>query len=431
MHISLVEKAIVGALVADGNTASKQLIGEINSEMFESIMLAEMFSELMRQAAINSKTDVLLLISNLSKYFSESEIRIMAAECASAIVHIDNLKMYIAQMQQDNKVRMLKKIATSLALGDINSDSVDEKILAATEQLGSLNASRQGKELNKLGDISIKHYQSMFEEKELKDAITTGYKSIDDIQQFIFPGNLVVLAARPGVGKSVMAQNIAINIAETGKKVALYSLEMSEQEVFYRITANKAHVNLGIIQGKDVGGRAGEIARAVGSLYKTPLYINDQGYQTVESIRAEVQLKGIDVVIIDYLQLLSTIKRYQSTNDKVSDMTRGLKIMAQDLGVVVILLSQLNRISEYDMPSLMNLRGSGSIEQDANVVWFMWLNREKADGESNQEIAFRVSKNRNGRLGSCVFDFYGGVMKFNETDKKANEKSGKRKDAWD
>lgn len=247
--------------------------------------------------------------------------------------------------------------------------------------------------------------------------LTTGFARFDSVTLGLQKQNLIILAARPAMGKSAFAMNIALNAASSGitdngtkPSVAFFSLEMSEESIVQRMLAATAKVNLKSIQKGDLNDKELTILRrAKENLSDLNIYFSDQGMITIADIRAKCRKqkidKGLDLVVIDYLQLISSQgkSRAQSRQEEVSAISRALKQMARELDVPVIALAQLSRDvekRENKMPQMADLRESGSIEQDADIVLFLYRDEYYKKENAGPNIAeLIVAKNRNGVSG--------------------------------
>lgn len=242
--------------------------------------------------------------------------------------------------------------------------------------------------------------------------VETGYKRTDALLKGMRGGNLVIIAARPAAGKSVYAQNIAINVAKTGKTVLLYSLEMSDEELGERIIAGASGIPLDNVTDHTLTEQSWErISAACEGLYSLPLIINDDPGVTVSKIRAEARVtQNLGLIIVDFMTLLKSERRYESRNLEVGAISREMKLLAMELDVPIVVLSQLNRsVADTDRPTLAALRDSGELEQNANKVIFLW-NIDEEKGIKGLAVA----KNRQGRCGAVQMRFLGDQMRFVE-----------------
>jgi replicative DNA helicase len=271
-------------------------------------------------------------------------------------------------------------------------------------------------EVDKLHRLSIEH-----------TALTgtpSGYKDLDEITGGFQPGNLIILAARPSMGKSALVTNIAENAAlEHGKPVALFSLEMSEAELAQRFVASQARIRgEELRKGRVAENRWPKILQACERLSNAPLYVDDSSDIGILELRAKARRlhqqskDGLGLIILDYLQLMRADSRIENRVEAVGQMSRGLKILARELQVPVIALSQLSRAVESrtdKRPILSDLRESGNIEQDADLVMFIYRD-EYYDRESEREgeADIIIAKHRNGALGDVVLTFQKEYPKF-------------------
>ncbi|WP_241147304.1 replicative DNA helicase [Olsenella sp. An285] len=262
--------------------------------------------------------------------------------------------------------------------------------------------------------------------------VMTGFPRIDECLLGLRPGQMVVIGARPGVGKTSFALNLMTNAAFNGASVAMFSLEMSKVEIAQRLLAANARVGLQEIRSARIRNEQWpQILQATNDLSQLDIMIDDTPGTTVTEIRAKARriLRGkkLGLVIIDYLQLISPPSgghRADSRATEVSEMSRGIKIMAKDLEVPVVALSQLNRTVENrtgKRPQLSDLRESGSIEQDADIVALLdrSMNEDEAardDRPDMNETTFIIAKNRSGALADIPLTFLPGSTKFVEVD---------------
>jgi replicative DNA helicase len=245
----------------------------------------------------------------------------------------------------------------------------------------------------------------------------SGFQDIDDLTGGFQPGNLIVLAARPSMGKSTLATNMAENAAiEHGRSVALFSLEMSETELAHRFIASQAKVSSDELRkGRVKADRWPKVLRAVEKLARAPIYIDDSSDISVLEMRAKARRlharseNGLGLLIVDYLQLIRPDGRADSRVEQVGQISRGLKILARELEIPVIAVSQLSRAVESrnpPIPMLSDLRESGQVEQDSDVVMFVfrdeYYNRES---ERLGEADVIFAKHRNGPIGEVTLTF--------------------------
>jgi replicative DNA helicase len=283
------------------------------------------------------------------------------------------------------------------------------------------------KSVRSIGDVLHEETEKLHLLSVAKSPLTgtpSGFKDIDEKTGGFQQGNLIVIAARPSMGKSALVANVAENAALAGNPVVLFSLEMSESELAQRFVASQAR-----IKGDDLRrGRVAEqrwpkILEACQRLSQAPLYVDDSSDTGVLEVRAKARRLhhqvegGLGLIIVDYLQLMRHEGHLESRVEQVSQMSRGLKGLARELDVPVIALSQLSRAVEQrggeKKPILSDLRESGAIEQDADVVMFIY--REEyydKDSERPGEADIIIAKHRNGPVGEVVLTFQHEYPKF-------------------
>jgi replicative DNA helicase len=250
----------------------------------------------------------------------------------------------------------------------------------------------------------------------------SGFTDIDELTGGFQPGNLIVLAARPSMGKSTLATNIVENAAiDHGRPAALFSLEMSETELAHRFIASQAKVSSDELRkGRVKADRWPKVLRAVEKLARAPIFIDDSSDIGVLEMRAKARRlhakHGLGLIVVDYLQLLRPDGRADSRVEAVGQMSRGLKILARELEIPVIAVSQLSRAVESrnpPIPMLSDLRESGQVEQDADVVMFVYR-EEYYDKESERlgEADIILAKHRNGPVGEVSLTFLSKYPRF-------------------
>jgi replicative DNA helicase len=252
----------------------------------------------------------------------------------------------------------------------------------------------------------------------------SGFDALDDLTGGFQPGNLIILAARPGMGKSCLVTNIAENAAlKYDEPVALFSLEMSETELAQRFIASQSSTKLTDLRKGRVAEKVWpKIMKATNDLAQAPLYIDDSSDVGLLEIRAKArrlhQQRKLGLIIVDYVQLMRADHRVESRVEQVGQMSRGLKILARELDVPVIALSQLNRSVEQrggdKKPLLSDLRESGSLEQDADLVMFIFRDEyyTKEESEHPGEAELLIAKHRNGALGDVKLTFQAQYPRF-------------------
>ena len=357
-------------------------------------------------------------------------------------------RRHMEMLHRDTTLRkMISASAQITALAYDAPEDTKEVVDQAEKLLLDVTNRDVHKNEQSLEEIMASLYEELGEQAanpDQKMGVMTGFPSIDNCLLGLRPGQMVVLGARPGVGKTSFALNLATNAAYNGASVAFFSLEMSKVEIGQRLLAATAHVGLQEIRSARIrNDQWPQILQATNDLSQLDIMIDDTPGTTVTEIRAKARriLRGKEngVVIVDYLQLLSPPaggRRSDNRQTEVSEMSRGIKIMAKDLGVPVVALSQLSRAVEQrtgggggrqsKRPQLSDLRESGAIEQDADIVCFLdrSMNEDEASREDRppmNETTFIIAKNRSGALADIALTFLPGSTKFVEVDTFHNE----------
>ena len=315
-------------------------------------------------------------------------------------------------------------------------DDVNEVVEEAEKMLLNVTEKRVSSTFRKMDELVNEAYEQitiLANQKNHMVGVPTGFKDVDDLIHGFRGGDLVILAARPGVGKTSFALNLATNAAKAGVAVTFFSLEMGAEQLVQRILCSEARVSLSKLRsGLIAEGDWGALAEHSGKLSQLDFYIDDAPGLTILEARAKArrELHGIKegqkgLIVVDYLQLMqpSPGTKNKSTNDQVGEISRGLKILAKEMNMPVIALSQLSRAVEQrgkdKRPMLSDLRDSGSIEQDADIVMFIdrSMNEIEAESESRPDLGMAkliVAKHRNGATRDIDLAFNPEFTKFTD-----------------
>ena len=331
-------------------------------------------------------------------------------------------------------LRELEKAAAQInALAHDAPDDVNEVVEEAEKALFNVTEKRVASTFQKMSTIIEDVYEEISRLANQSDhmaGVPTGFKDVDDLFHGLRGGDLVILAARPGVGKTSFALNLATNAAKAGVAVAFFSLEMGADQLVQRILCSEARVSLSKLRSGNIQeGDWAALAEASGALSNLDMYIDDTPGLSILEARAKGrrELRGIGenqkgLIVVDYLQLMQPgpNTRNKSTNDQVGEISRGLKILAKEMNMPVLALSQLSRSIESrgdKRPMLSDLRDSGSIEQDADIVMFIDRSTSELEAESDSRPDWGtanliVAKHRNGGLRDIPLAFTPEYTKF-------------------
>jgi replicative DNA helicase len=340
-------------------------------------------------------------------------------------------------LTRKRKLRQLIRLGSHLARQAAEEEEPPDTLVEQmSADLFRLAQGQQSRGLEHIGEVARDTMEALLDRLEGRGAtgLKVGFSRLDGITQGFQPGNLVVLAARPGIGKTALALNWLLRAASQHKAhAALFSLEMSKEEVFTRLLAAHSSVNMkAVAAGSFDDFVQKKLLVARDELLDMHIYVNDQAGITVQQINAMVERhlsrsnQKLDMVIVDYLQLMSSPEgsraAKQSEAVRIGEISRGFKLMAKDHSVPVVVLSQLNREVEHRQggrPQLSDLRDSGAIEQDADIVMFIHRKMKPAlEGEEEDRSAeLLVAKHRNGPTGVVPLYFEGEYARFREMER--------------
>jgi replicative DNA helicase len=373
-----------------------------------------------------------------SEYVSVKEWIIFLTDLASMATASLNVQFYLQEIllfsHRRKGVDIGRKLQEGCCYEDMNQEDVNKVFEDTQQSLFLLKSTTPFKKEKTIADLILqpnaqtgKTYREELAERQeyfkshgiadpSKLGVKTGFRSLDRYLNGLGRGNLIIIAGRPGMGKTTFALNIADNLAtQSNLPIAFFSMEMTEDEILEKVISIESVVSGDAIKKGNINEQQNsQIELSLKRMEKTPFIINGQSSLTIQEIRdlsrRYIEKFGVKLIVIDYLQLISSpsSKKTENRNQEISAISRGLKIMAKDLDVPVIALSQLSRKTEERKtgPLLSDLRDSGAIEQDADQVVFV-----DRDGERSDII---IAKNRHGETGKFALQFKGDVSKFYE-----------------
>ena len=331
---------------------------------------------------------------------------------ASNAVHYAKIVRSAAQRR-----RLRSAVADALARLDAEKSSPEAFARELVADLYAFTVGRTSGDLRTLHEVGRAWCERM--QAGPVAAVSTGLVDLDELLGGgLRPQELFLLAARPGAGKTTLALNIAETTARAGKRVACFSLEMGEQELFGKLASARSRVDLHRMHlGRISKPERQALADAAGGLIGLPLLVDESGGITVAEIaakcRREQAKSGLDLVVIDYLQLIAPKHRKNGTrNDEIGEISRGLKLLAKDLRVPILALSQLNRLGDTEEPRLSSLRESGSLEQDADNVLFLVPASVPPGMPPSPMTKAILAKHRLGPSGTITLTFLRDVQRF-------------------
>ena len=412
------EESILGALLIDGEVML-EIADSLKPGDFYKPANAKVYSAIQRLYEQSQPIDILTVSEELERRGQIEEIggRAALADLCDRTPTAVHAKQYAKIVERKSMLRGLIGAAGRIAsIGYEDPSDISEAIDRAESELFAVSERRAANGFTQIGTLVGAAYDQldrMHQNRGQLMGLRTGYTAIDTITQGLQNSDFIVLAARPSVGKTSLALNIAENVSlREGKSVGVFSLEMSKEQLVLRLLSSVTKINSFNLRSGQVSGLDfSKIAEALGTLSSAKMFIDDTVNISVMELRTKARRlkmeQGLDLLIVDYLQLMQPGQQSRDGNrvQEVSDISRGLKALARELGIPIIALSQLSRQTEArekGEPRLSDLRESGAIEQDADVVIFLYRDAERSDdvGVTGEAINFNVAKHRNGPTGS-------------------------------
>ena len=429
------EQALLGSILIKPECFD-HVGGMISSDDFYLEEHKHIYSALLRMYSQSKMIDTVTLVNALVEQGDRDEaggiqyITLIAESVPSAA----NVKDYARIVKDKATLRRLIGICD-----EINRDAYEEAspvrtiIDSAEQKIFDISNNSDVKEFRHIRDILQNVYRDIETTVEMKGAVTgakTGFSGLDRMLVQMGKGDLVIVGARPGMGKTSFALNIATNVAKNSKKsVAIFSLEMSGEQLVTRIISSEALVDSHALRTGQLKPEDWDnIAGVVSSLSGSEIYIDDTSQITTTEMKSKLRrLPNLGLVVIDYIGLMQSTSNSDNRAQQVGEISRNLKVMAKDFGVPIVCCAQLNRGTESrpgagKRPTLADLRDSGSIEQDADIVLFLYRDEyykdiagqenspEAADSANTAEVI--IAKNRHGSVGNVKMGWIGQFTKF-------------------
>ncbi len=413
------EQSVLGSILLE-NDALLKTLEVITADSFYRETHRKVFAAILELFEKNEPIDLLTLTERLKKNDHLDEIggASYLAELVNMVPTAANVRHHAKIVLEKAVLRKLINVATEIVSQSYEGNQDVDEMLDQAEQkifeIAEHRVSESFTEINKVLKESFKTIEQLFERKELVTGVPTGFADFDRLTSGLQPSDLIIIAGRPSMGKTAFALNVAQHAALHHKyPVAIFSLEMSRQQVALRLLCSEARVDSsrmrsGYLEKTDWP----KLTLAAGVLSDAPIFIDDMPGLTALDIRAKARRlqkdRGLGLIIVDYLQLMRGRGDVDNRQQEIADITRSLKGLAKELNVPVVALSQLSRAVEQRTgarPQLSDLRESGAIEQDADLVAFIYraevYGREDVEGQT--EVI--IGKQRNGPVGSVPLTF--------------------------
>ncbi len=429
-HSIEAEQSVIGSMIID-----KSAIAEVVEKLGENDFYRDGHKVIYKAIFEMFKNDMAVDLVTLLEYLKSNDQLENAGgvtyitEVSSSVPTTANLSSYIKIVEEKSLLRKLIKASTKIIEDSYNRQGEVEEVLDQAEKkifdIAEKKTTNDFEPLSVVLERGFIEIERLFNNKGEVTGVSSGIKDLDDKTSGFQKGDMVLIAARPSMGKTTFALNIAEHAAlRSGKSVVIFSLEMPKQQLAYKLLCSEANVDMLSLRTGELDDRDWEnIARATGPLSKAKIYIDDTAGVSVMEMRSKCRRikmeHGIDLILIDYLQLMSGSST-ENRQQEVSEISRSIKALAKEMECPVIALSQLSRAPEQradHRPMLSDLRESGSIEQDADVVMFLYrdeyYNKESEDKGVAECI---IAKQRNGPVGTVKMAWLGQFSKFGNLD---------------
>ncbi len=433
------EQSVIGAVLIDSDVMDT-VTGIVSADDFFLEENREIFLAMQNMYRESRNIDLVMLIDEVS---SEGERRASGNKDYNAVIRdktklreyikviaqtvptASNVKDYATIVRDKAKLRTLIEACEEVAAAAYaEEDTADALVELAEAKIYSIAEGRENKNFTHIRDAIVATYDRL---KLLKTSpeevlgMPTGFKGLDKVLVGLGKGDLVLVGARPGMGKTSFAMNLATAAAKsTGKAVCVFSLEMPSEQLASRMLSSEALINsYSLRSGKLEDDDWKSLAYAASELSECNILIDDSTGVTVAGIRSKLRrVKNLGMVVIDYLQLMQSERRIENKVQEVAEISRSLKLLAKEFGIPVVTCAQLSRGPESRQdkrPMLSDLRDSGAIEQDADIVLFLYRDeyyKEPKDGKAVAEVI--VAKNRHGSVGKVEMGWIGEYTKFSD-----------------
>ena len=421
----LAEKNVIGSLLIDKDCIST-VYNILEPQMFTNELLGKIYHEYQRAFDRGYELTLPAIEQNLrSDAYPSEVIMTVLRDCLAETFTSSEVRQNALVVQNDYKAQKFNLILNSIK---VSPNNLKSQIGALQKELEALLDSREVPSKS-LSQITLENKDKYFKEREVKP-LHIGFDKLDELLGGLEGGDMIVIGARPAVGKSALVTQITSNLAKQGKRIGFYNLEMQNKQVYERFVVSESGIGLTRLRRaiRFLGDEEQRFNDANKTLERAEnIVITSAGSRTVGEIKAESKHMDYDIIIIDYLQLLKADTTYRGNRAaEVGEISRAIKSLAMELNIPIIALSQLNRASEgreTKEPTMAELREAGNIEQDASVIMLMW----NLDENDRTKKGLKIDKNRQGECGKIVMKFNGDTMRFEETNENCNEVSNWKK----
>ncbi|MDY6050489.1 MAG: replicative DNA helicase [Corynebacterium sp.] len=415
------EQGVLGAMLVSSHVIP-DVIEILRTSDFYRPAHQVIYTAILELFSTSSTVDAVLVANHLSshKQLQEAGGTTYLHTLVASVPTAANARYYADIVAHKALFRKLIEAGTKVvSLGYESESGIDaeQAVDLAQQEVFAVKSGRRTEDYAVLGDLlqpAVRELDELAANKGKIMGASTGFYDLDAMTTGLHGGQMIIVAARPGVGKSTLALDFARATSIKNKKVSLiFSLEMSKSEIVMRILSAQAEVKLATMRAGKLDDKMwNRLSNTMGTIENAPLYIDDSPGLTMMEIRTKARRLadqvGLDLVVVDYLQLMSSNKRVESRQQEVSEFSRQLKLLAKELDVPVVAISQLNRGPESrtdKRPQLADLRESGALEQDADIVMLLYRPDSQAGEQDNEragEADIIIAKHRGGPLGTVT-----------------------------
>ncbi len=438
------EQAVLGSILTEPDCITQVLI-LLKADHFYLPQHKAIFNIMQEIDALGGKVDPLVVLERLKSenVYDDAGGKNYLYQLAQSVPSTQNVESYCKIVKEKYYIRTLINVSKEIIEDASGADEEADLLLDSAEQkIYDIRQGKISKGPTKIGDIIINEVYDKLQKLSSADSdqykgYTTGFTDLDRSITGLNKSDLVIIGARPAMGKTSLALNMARNTAMLGKKkVVFFSLEMTKEQLAQRVLATEARVESTKMRtGNITSDEWARLATATSLLSNCELYFDDTSNMTVPEMKSRIRrLRDVDAVFVDYLQLMKSGQRIENRVQEVSEITRNLKLMAKDLNIPVVVLAQLARSTEgrgkSHKPQLSDLRESGSIEQDADIVIMLYRKEYYTDDEGEipeedkpaiNEAEFIISKNRHGPTNTVKVAWNGDYTLFSNLETMRND----------
>ncbi len=437
------EQAVLGSILLEPACITQVLI-IVKPDYFYLPQHRSIFLIMQEIDALGGKIDPLIVLEKLKKdkVYDDAGGKQYLLQLTQMVPSTENVEAYCEIIKEKYLIRSVINVSKNIMHEASVAEHADPVLEYAEQTIYDIRQGKVSKGPTKIGDIIVNEvYDTLTKlssaDRDLYKGYTTGFTDLDKAITGLNRSDLVIIGARPAMGKTSLALNLARNTAVSGKKkVLFFSLEMTKQQLAQRVLSTEARVESTKMRtGNITGDEWAKLATATALLSNCELYFDDTSNMTVSEMKSRIRrLRNVDAVFVDYLQLMKSGSRVESRVQEVSEITRNLKLMAKDLNIPVVVLAQLARSTEgrgkSHKPQLSDLRESGSIEQDADIVIMLYRDeyyaaeKDEVPDENRpavNEAEFIIAKNRHGPTTTVKVAWNGDYTLFTDLEKIRND----------